>query len=294
MKHFLITFIAFILFALPDGYAQLYEYAYQNTIEFGIGTSHDYQTYNTFPDKGLGMFGRGGGIDNAGIDLSLRYTRFFSRHWGAFFELGFDNLEVGDEAISEYLEKNKAKNDPYDYFTIPEFICWCSDDNGSVYPHLMVGPTYRYDFGRWSLRGRVGMGYTRFLNSGAEYHKKNGDDVKWVDYAICDKRGETIYNYDKRCFSLKPSIQLTFTPRRHMFISLEVSYLSTFMRANVSEKTYTFKPWEGVPEGDYLYYNQGTWNLDSQKVFSTKIGNPLAIRFGFGWNIGWNQNQRNK
>ena len=270
-------------------------YGYNHTLEIGIGNGHNLKSYSKLPDKGTALFGH----DAWGIDVDIRYTRFFSSHWGAFIHL--NALSLGNEdyklekPLSEYYNHGSKEvrvgND--------DFECGFGYDNGASYGMHMLGVVYRYDIGRWSFRPHFGIGRIHQHDSTSDFYvvdTSTDDKFEWVSLTTVNKMGKRHAHFN--AFAYSPSIQITFSPRRHFFFSAEMEWTGTIGHLYQHTKALQCKatePQDWKPESDgfffipsYEYHGVKT----DDHLDRVQMGNFIQFRFGIGWNIGHNRNVR--
>lgn len=267
------------------------EYAYQNTLEIFGGPSWIFGNYDNLMDKGLGCFGKG---VTDGANFQMRYSYFLGRKWGGFVQFSFSPIYGNSGKLKRCLMEDRGLQG--DEWYVNDYYCdWGRQGGGCVYADAIVGVVYRYDFGnRWSLRPRLGIGY-RSMNI------KGGDDIISRDitpnltehyqtlYGICDGFGDVSGRSRTRRWACKTSLQLQFTPRRHLFFSAEVGWSSTL--GHLYQST-VYRHWfteEVYLDGTYRY--QDLEVVKDRRVNRVRqMGNFLDLSFGIGWNIGWNRN----
>jgi len=272
------------------------EYAYNNTLEIFGGRSFNASRYPGLIDKGLGCFGKG--IDD-GANFQLRFSRFgFENiHWGWFAQ-----FEISPMWGGEYTLQNHAAADcgwsgkDFERENSQYYVCFEPRGGGGIYCQALVGAVYRYDFAKhWSLRPRVGIGY-RSMNNNCEgvmislIRPDNRAEVYQYDFDICDKKGNDLETR-ARSFAYNTSIQLQFTPRRHMFFSAEIGFSGTighlYQRTTVDHYVLGTYPEYGYPNWAEEY--EATTVMRVNRV--SHMGQFIDFSFGIGWNIGRNQNE---
>lgn len=279
------------------------EYAYDNTLEIQLGTGRNLNDYSQLPDQGIALFGS----DIWGFDINLRYTRFFSRHWGAYFQFNGLVLNASDDHLEHPLRQHynhggkevHMVNHWYDECFKFGYI----DDCGSDYLTGLVGATYRYDVGRWSLRPRLGLGL--LIQSGSSYDgffvvdTNTQDSYEWVKFTLEDRPGHAYHSIP--AFAYSPALQLTFSTNNHFFFSAEVQWMGTIGHAyqhTVVEQFRNELPQDWDWESSHLHGGSNLLN-HSYLVQKTddhrdrlQIGNFIQFRIGVGFNIGHNRNEK--
>lgn len=292
-------------------------YAYRNTIEVSLGNARNLNKYGKLIDKGISQ----AGAEEAGIDMTFRYTRFIDRHWGFYTHAEFTSFlttetEVEPALKAHYLKQGRTLERLNYYY-------WDTDGSYSDYGTFLAGTVYRYDIGRWSFRGRIGAGL-RLLNTEgfsiictpSDASNPNTTEEASSTFSSNNTqvaKQEELYFYtgksdgsdgNHRAFAYNGSLQCCFTPRRHLFFQAEISLTGTighlFQFSEIRERNTYCGPYLAVdpisPTG-YAYV-QGGESVDVQSQLISRqrqrisMGNFLNIRFGVGWNIGRNHNAK--
>ncbi len=276
--------------------AELCPYGYRHTLElsfsqpFGVGHVSGY-------DHGLSLKG-----DNEGdVGYMMRYSNFFTRHWGVFASFDFFSTQIDGYKYLECLDEYH----PAYCHDIPEPSYPTNNDWYDMYAYgWMFGPTYRYDRGRWSYRARLGVGRVTF-----ERHH-DAQDFEFVRHDVAaagpvdhdffaDHSFERIVltNVDadhlgahatRRHLTIEPSVQATFSVGEHFFVSVDVGYRivcgSYYQRMTVTPVSYAVNP-----EPHFEPAGNSTTTYDRLRACDF-----LSLRLGLGWNIGWNRNERRR
>ena len=264
-------------------------YAFGSTIDLQCG-------YSVMPYSVAGEARNAYGASSGSV-FQMRYTYFFGRHFGAFASYSFDQ---GSAPCENYFGiVNRADGRLYKY-------------EESYYQNPMryfansffVGVAYRYDFGRWSLRPRVGIGVTNFDMSAfcySTYSRQDETPVSYHSYSIISDRKDYMKSGssvpDLNCLAGYAGVQMTYSPVSHFFLSFEVSakcfdnrkldfqhtvkqYKPAYNPSNWSEALVYYDLRDSVIPDD-----------SSAKTVSSRL--PYAIfnaSVGIGWNLGWNRN----
>lgn len=268
-------------------------YAYPITIELSLG-------YAGSPYTVKGDMGNATGVLN-GASFNFRFSGMFSKHVGAFFQLGLAGTGASD--YNYFGTLNRADGDMYRY---SGYTADCQ-----YLPSLLVGPVARYDFGKCSLRPRVGIGVTWYSTYENSYKRigrdkdPHTDPATYFNYYYSQTGGDFLIdadgysgNYFVPSFVVSPSLQLTYTIRTHCFFSVEAGYniLTKRMTEAVyrAESVSAYNPETFVEE---LYFSDyiGTWCEGPGALASRTVGRArdfFYVNVGIGWNIGHNRNQR--
>lgn len=270
-------------------------YGYQNTIEVAMGTGRNLKSYPQLVDKGIGSFGHG----EWGFNINMRYSGFFSKHWGAYVQL--DALSLGTYASQLEGPLSKHYNKGGKEVRVPDcFICGFGSDYGSSYGSYTLGVVYRYDVGHWSFRPRLGVGLFKQHYASSEFYVIDTNTMKDVDVVTQSIETSKGKLPSSKAFSYTPSMQVTFSPRRHFFFSAEVQWTGTIghlYQRMVTEHYVAWEPQDWPDELDYIgIYCDGYDYAGKTADHRTRVqmGNFLQLRLGVGWNIGHNQNAKRR
>jgi len=281
-----------------DEYEPPLEYAYNNTFEFFWGWSANASWYPGLMDKGLGCFGKGIGD---GMNFQARFTRFGfeDRHWGWYVQFALSPI-WGDEYTLAIRAADECGWKGLDYTIQNDYYCFEREGGGSVYGQAIVGAVYRYDFAKhWSLRPRVGIGYRSMNSYGGDvtiYRTLSTDRAEMYDYHfdLCDRHGRDLDSRLRR-LAFNTSVQLQFTLRRHFYFSAEVGLSGTF--GHLYQRT-TRNHWiySRDPEYGYLYLGDVVEAFPTETRINrvSHMGQFVDFSIGVGWNVGRNQNDRNR
>ena len=269
-------------------------YGYGHTIEAQLG-------WAASPYAIDGEARRARGIAT-GADFNLRYSYFIGRHFGVYAQVEFANTSASQEKFFSVV--NKADGNKYKYSYDHG---WYTDmKNRSYSPLASIGGVYRLDFGQWSFRPRVGLGFGSFKDRGYSYMRsdRDGELKSHMFFEQTQVRPQLDYmeSYFGRkrspAFLVSLSAQLTYTIRNHFFFSVEagikdlpttVAYVNDIYN---SKYAYNPQTWvDAVADSDLI----GQYTKDTNRVISDatapSIGSLMNLSFGIGWNIGWNRNE---
>ncbi len=279
-------------------------YAYGSSIDVQGGFVGMPYTISGDAGKACGM--------GAGGEFQLRYSYFFRRHWGIF--ASFSLLGTGIDDIDYFRTVNRADGGRYRYGSLPYGVYYSvngsnlfSRDNDFFGLGFQVGVAYRYDFGGWSLRPRVGIGIGSYSGGSFSYKRTPRDGGAptgvscQVSQSYADYMDEPVYDSGSSAAAvLSASVQLTYTFNRHFYISAECG-IKSFPNGRRYEKTvYQFK--KAVEPANWaesvaMSELENRYVIDMESPVSTVAAHPfnfLDINFGIGWNIGRNRNRSGK
>lgn len=247
-------------------------YAFGHTIETSMGWACCID----------GPYGATHNILNSGIDYNLRYTYFWGRHFGAYAQFGINSLGTDRSRYFNSLDRN------YSYTAAK----YGSASPSEAYVNLMIGGAYRYDFGRWSLRPRLGIGYVSYDTNTYSYYR----------FSSPDSNPEKVFVNDSFTFAdrlgIGAHLQLTYTVGDHFFFMAEISGL--FVPGTFTDRTTIYVTEKTVPENwvEALIETVSENYIVTERIHESqtrrKIGDCVSIRIGIGWNIGFNRNTNNK
>jgi len=230
-----------------------------------------------------------------GGDFSYRYTRFFKNGYGAFIQMGVASF-YADE-MRYFGAMNKADGEKYLYRSNS------SDYSIDYSPMLIVGGLYSFDFDSFSIRPRIGIGFSdrdemyysyerRSRNgvTGPEYFtlKSVAHNTPKVDYLI-----DNYTDYATTTAVLDASVQMIFRPKSLFSFFLEAGFIADVTRMQV-EKTsvssklmYSPSSW---PEAISTYGSKDVWTRDSatsKVVYEPFVPGPMfTMNFGVAVNFG--------
>jgi len=246
-------------------------YAYGHTIDFSVGPAFSFN--NSYPNSGYGL-------SSDGADILLRYSYFFGKHFGAYASFFTTNTSPDFDKYMGSLGK--------------DFIYTGDDYINELYTGVTAGCVYRYDFGRWSLRPRVGIGYCSYDGGSWSYYKfsKDKPDKDPEHIILRTTNGGT--NVLKNCFAIEAGLQMTFSVASHFFFSAEIGTRiipgSCTLREDVFKtRTKTPETWKEALSETYKDIHMNTERI-SERDIKNPIGDILSVKFGIGWNIGFNRN----
>ena len=305
MKRLLLPFLTLLL-AAPV-YAQSYsevpqEYAYGSSVDLQGGLS--VMPYSISGDKRKAVGGATGG------NFQARYSYFFHKHWGIFASFSYTEADFGQK---EYFGTvNRADGGAYRYKTLPESGFYESYESRRRYNEysaaaaLQVGVAYRYDFGHWSLRPMVGVGFGSYDAQTVAYKRtpRNGSVPTAVSYRVSrsalDYLDETEHYESSICAVLSASLQLTYTFSRHFYISAECGFRSFPNERRYERVEYRFRTAfdpSNWAESVAMSELEGKYVIDKDTGVSENVHMPcnfLVFNFGIGWNLGRNRYQSGK
>lgn len=214
-----------------------------------------------------------------GFDFNMRYSYFFGRHFGAYIGFSSSGFNLGTDKLFGSFD------DRYIYKASKNMYSLSETEAG-----ISLGGVYRYDFGRFSLRPRVGIGYFGYNTTDYNYYKFSAVGQ--------EKDPEHIYigESSKNCISIEASLQLTLSVSRHFFFSLEAG--GRALPGRYQAEAVVFDTKTKAPETwkqDLLDVNLNR-HIDtallSKGTERIPVGCALYAKIGLGWNIGFNRNAR--
>lgn len=243
------------------------EYAYGSSLEIQTGLSTMPFAIKGDAKTALGLYGGG--------DFQLRYTYFPGKHWGFFTSFSVNGGSASDKTF--FYTVNNADGDRFIYNTDHFYH---SQNNGYIAISFQLGAAYRYDFGRLSLRPRLGLGvadYDLYTINYARVPRAGGETVNFT-YKIGDKTIDYLPNpytsNGRTSFVSSAALQITYSIGNHFFISAECG-AKAFLN-------------------DYYYYRtvEDAAGIRTESAILPRL--LFNCNFGIGWNIGWNRNKSGK
>lgn len=294
MKRFLLfaalSSALFIAFQAPAS-AQL-AYAYSNTIELQGGWLGNPYSVNGVKTTAVG-------IANGG-EFSLRYSYFFGRYAG--LSIAFSAGSSFNDDVHYFATVNRADGDRYKYYPYGY-----RNYRDGEYVGLLVGPAFRYDFGRWSLRPRLAVGVMSCSFDGFMYERYDRKDASAApSYFDCMSPstsadylfGNNTYQTRSASFVGFAGLQLAYSVGDHFFFSLEAGYKAVVPGTHYQNMEYAAKDAYDPQTWAQSVYDsgkKGVWVPDYSapvdSVREPRLLNLVNVSFGVGWNIGWNRNE---
>lgn len=297
MQKILFAILLLSILALPalaQTKAELCPYANRFTIDLSMGETIGVGHVRGY-DHGMSLRGD----NDVCLDLQARFTRFFSDHWGGFVSFGLYSPDIDPEYYLERLDDYHpayCHDDPdpaipygcWDYYVPSDAFTW------------LLGPTYRYDYGRWSFRARLGMGQTTFsydhdlcnrtfVRHDAVY-EMNSSTITDCEFELIDldyvNNRRAKGSQDHKHLAIEPSVQTTFSVGEHFFVSAEVAY--RFLMGHYYERM-TVTPATCTDNISPHYEPNGKAQSTYTRVSPCDL---FSFRLGLGWNIGRNRNVR--
>jgi len=272
-----------------EPHRDLQPYGYGHVLEIGLGLHG-----NSFTINGEAKTAHGLAL---GPGLDYRYTYYAGRHWGFYADFSLYDTYANDRMYFGAI--NRADGNKYIYD--PNYTY--DHNEQSLAPVMTVGAAYRYDFGQWSLRPRVGIGVASYNSSQDSYvrYDKNGGNPVFFERAVEIPTIDYIkghpYHYSSAAFMMQASIQMTYTLRHHFFFYTELGLNEALKRVNYQEYKWQGKSMydpETWAEAIYTSSYQGQYSPDLKTEVVTDnvrmVGCSPYLRFGFGWHLGWNRN----
>lgn len=251
------------------------------SLDWQLGVVYNAKNYNQLPDAGMSVFGHG----DPGCVMSLKTTGFVSRHWGAYMEWDFQNNTIEDDLIGRQLSR-KYELDVVDWGTGD----YCVDNiNSDKSITLMFGAVYRLDYGKLSLRPRLGLGvrskkFRKAYIFSDSYNVQYSEKISY-DYTFYMENSDQMSRYSYRAFAYSPGVQLCLIPRHRMYFSLDISWMGTIGHGyQVNEAKYMQYTLKETSE-ESMYWDVVYSSLQKTRT-RVSMGNFPSFRLGIGWNFG--------
>lgn len=281
IKLYVALFTVALLSISGPGYAQKKKdtlpYGYGHTIELSGGPA--YTIGSRYPNT-LKTAWSDGGIFN------MRYSYFFGKHFGAYAGLNIESVSLCNDKYFGKLDNSYTYKAAYQANNIRE-----------SYSGVSLGGVYRYDFGRWSLRPRLGIGYTSYSTENFEYYRyARGNSVTYED---SPEHVYIIYpDNSMDCLSVEASVQICFTVGTHFFFLAEAGGMAVPGKIEERHEIYETRTpaptsWNEALLGTNLDRHINTIQI-SDKTYSHSVSNLIYVKLGIGWNIGFNRNINKK
>ena len=274
------------------------EYEYQDELEEFGGPGIGIFSVSSEAGKALGS------TAEAGI-LALRFTHYFSGHFGAYAMFGAEGASVG--AADYFGALNKLEGGKYRYRY-----------NRGTYdmgfgPLFTLGGVYRLDFGSCGFRARAGLGYGRMIKDSYTYERlSRADDgtsgSTYYSFEPKEKGSQSDYlagssyysEYNAPAIVFSASAQFIYKMGR-FYLMAEAGLSGSPSRATV-ERTVTgtvpaYNPSNYVEAVAYDGYRYA-WVKDDSSVKVSTIqqgaGVTLHAAFGIGLCLGRSNKLQNR
>lgn len=212
MKRYLLLALLSLM-AVTAG-AQKYEFS-RNAIDIGMGATLSCVDMPEF--NGKKAFA-------TGFDFGLRYSRYFTREWGAFLQ----GEAKGNAAPSSlYFNKlGRLENNLYSY----EGFKTGRESPGRSYSGIFAGGVYRCELGRWSFIPRVGFGVASYRSINYRYYRipVYGDENERQAVIVGHYDEEFAHCYRRVLPAVKAGVQFKYAVGEHFNIGADVD-LTMFM-----------------------------------------------------------------
>lgn len=280
IRLYVALFTVTLLSVSGPGYAQKKKdtlpYGYGNTIELSGGPA--WTIGSKYPNT-LHATSSDGGVFN------MRYSYFFGKHYGIYAGLNIESVSLDNDKYFRNLDKSYTyKAEYYEKISASEY-----------YSGVSLGCVYRYDFGRWSLRPRLGIGYTSYSPKDFDYYRY----AKESSVALEPEHIYIIYqDNSKDCLSIEASVQICLTVGIHFFFFAEAGGVAVPGRVEARHEIYETRTpaptsWNEALLGTHLDKHINT-RLISDRTHTYSASSLMYAKLGIGWNIGFNRNINKK
>lgn len=267
---------------------------FSHAIDFSFGCS--IQPYSWAGDA---CTAKGASI---GSDISLRYTCFFSEHWGAFLNIGAMDANSYDAEFFGVV--NKADGGKYLY----RFNSGYS--YSMEFPFMLsAGAAYRMYAGPFTFIPRAGIGVTTLDVRDFSYERRSRDGSKgpeYYNYGITGKEGGVDYLIDANEGYILPSpliitadLQIAYRSDRRVYGFIQPGLVWAMGKYTMGhDHTASVKKYAPSNWVEAVAYRDATdqWMVDesSKEAFSEdrKYAPIFSINIGIGVNLGRLSNRR--
>ena len=194
--------------------AQKHEFS-RNAIDIGMGATFSYIDMPEYMGKKAFA---------TGADFGLRYSRYFTKEWGAFLQ---GEIKGNSSPSALYFSKLETlENNQYTY----EGFKTGPESPGRLFYGIFAGGVYKYDIGRWSFIPRVGLGVTEYHSKNNRYYRipANGEENKRQAVIIGRYDGEYVSSDSQVLPAIKAGMQFKYAVGEHFNIGADLD-LTMFM-----------------------------------------------------------------
>ena len=238
-----------------------------------------------------------------GGEYMMRYSYFIGKHFGISATYSFDSMQQSD--VRYFGVVNLADGGMYKYQSQNAEVLDVMNNS------FIVSAVYRYDFGRWSLRPRLGIGFSNMSFSPYSYYRYDKRDLsqcpQYHEYTLSLRKYDYIAGTNTQpdnvtLFAAMAGVQITYSVADHFFFSAEVGLkmVSTskfYYSHNIYDTKSDYQP-QNWAQAIYQYDNIGNFSPDKESARILQSALPpmavLSINIGIGWNIGINRNKTGK
>lgn len=231
----------------------------------------------------------------------LRFTYFFSEHWGTFAQFGSESV-TSDES-SFFGAMNKADGGKYRY----RFSGWSGLSN--ELDVVSVGAAYRWNSGIFRFTPRVAIGLGTFDGYDYAYERQAREGSSGPEWFLFSPVGEAVY-YDYLIDSridyytiptvllLSADFQIAVRPTARFYVFAQPGITFAPTPFDVEDTKYSAaKSFEPANWAEAIAYSgrSDAWQQDpDSKVTSVEkaFASPFFhLNFGIGINFGYRNNQ---
>ena len=282
------TIIAVIcLAAVLPSFGQTRAYEYQDELEEIFGP-----TWGVF--SVTGEQGKALGVGDTEGFFHLRYTHFFSKHFGAYVQYGSENARADEAAY--FGAQNKADGGLYRYQ-----YHYCSGFQTGFESAFFLGGAYRLDFGNAGFRARAGLGYGTITDGSVSYVRQNRSGEGGPTYfdLTVERYGanpeyltKSSSRYSISAFMMAASAQITYKVGRVYFLleaGVDWSPTKYSLTTTSTGSKIGYNPSNFV-EAVANYDLQDTWVIDktsARSVTTQRCPGPMFhLAGGIGISLG--------
>lgn len=241
-----------------NAHAQL-AYGYPHSIDMQVGSTASLVKVDGLAQRSVGV--------SDGASFGIRYTGYMTRHFGLYAGLSFAGNDLNDERYFAIV--NRADGNAYRYGSNHHYTPY----NTNYAPIFTAGVASRFDFGQVSIRPRIGVGRTGFKMQNISYKMADNTGYEY-DVRVTQRQRDYLLDQNSQrlsSFMMEGSLQMTYTFFEHFYVSAEAGL-------------------QVIPEMMTIDVENGyTGKLTTHNMSIPDIAN---LKFGIGWNIGWNRNHR--
>lgn len=270
MKKVLIP--AFFMLLCSTIWAQSKDF-YKNSIDIAGGLA--FAPVRIHEHEGVTTLGKG-------AEGSLRYTRYFDEHRGAFIQFELAGTSLNKE--SYYAKLGELDLNQYSYNAF-KTLSTCP---GVSHDGVFLGGTYRLDLGRCSIRPYVGIGYAEAYLHVNRYYRTDKDGTREA-VIVAPSKNENSYSIMRLVLAGKCGLQVKYTIGRYFNIGADLNLTAFAARNRYTVKVYKTEKREPNIVGELLTLGMAE-DYSRTEVLSTTYSKRLippsaALKFNLGWDF---------
>lgn len=230
---------------------------------------------------------QGNKVSATGLDFSLRYTRYFDRHWGAFLQ---GDLSSGSARRKTYFEKlDRLDGKRYAYTPFKSGATSPARSHAGMF----AGITYRYDINRWSFSPRIGAGAASYYLKQNRYYRTEGEgeDAERQAVLIMPTEEENTLSIDRTLAGMTAGLLVSCSLTDYFHIGIDFDLTMFLSRHEYHVRIYETKKREqniitdGLLLGSLWMENYTKTDLVHKSSVISAVPSVSSISISLGWDF---------